>query len=79
MVKWLRALGQLGIVWIHLALMFFEAQIEELEKRVDGGKKIPKAADLAKRAVERFGGVSDCSMCSLRCGVFADERAEVRV
>ena len=30
----------------------FETQVEELEKRVDGGKKIPMAADLAKRAVE---------------------------
>jgi hypothetical protein len=48
----------------------FEAQVEELEKRVDGGEKIPVAADLAKRAVERLdgiGGVDD----------FADLRGEV--
>ena len=35
----------------------FEAQVEEFEKRVDSGKKIPVSADLAKRAVERFDGV----------------------
>jgi hypothetical protein len=35
----------------------FEAQIEELENRGDGGEKIPVAANLAKRVVERFDGV----------------------
>ena len=70
MVKWLRALGQSGTARVHLALIFFEAQLEELEKRVDGGEKIPQAADLAKRAVERvdgFVGVDD----------FADLRGKV--
>ena len=42
----------------------FETEVEELEKRVDSGKKIPVSADFAKRAVERFdgvGGVDDFS------------------
>ena len=70
MVKWLRALGQSGTARVHLALIFFEAQLEELEKRVDGGEKIPQAADLAKRAVERFDGFGDVDD-------FADLRGKV--
>ena len=35
----------------------FQAEVEQLEQRVDGGKQVAVAADLAKRAVERFDGV----------------------
>lgn len=35
----------------------FEAEVEEFEKRVDGGKEVAVAADFAKGAVERLDGV----------------------
>ena len=33
----------------------FQAQVEQLEERVDGGEQVAVAADLAKGAVERRG------------------------
>jgi len=42
----------------------FQAQVEQLEQRVHRGEQVSVAADLAKRAVERFdrvGGVDDPS------------------
>ena len=47
-----------------LAADVFQAQVEQLEQRVHRGEQVSVAADLAKRAVERFdrvGGVDDPS------------------